>query len=86
MDRDFDGYLTFEEFIGEESQIEKLFKNMDKDGDGVVTKEVGTLCFHWLNRGQVSLVVAMSVCVLKVKCWMISFQALIDQSTTPWYP
>ena len=43
MDRDFDGYLTFEEFIGEESQIEKLFKNMDKDGDGVVTKEVGTL-------------------------------------------
>ena len=42
MDRDFDGYLSFEEFIGEESQIEKLFKNMDKDGDGVVTKEVGT--------------------------------------------
>ena len=43
MDRDFDGYLSFEEFIGEESQIEKLFKNMDKDGDGVVTKEVGHL-------------------------------------------
>lgn len=27
--------------MGEESTIEKLFKNMDKNGDGVVTKEVG---------------------------------------------
>ena len=41
MDRDFDGRLTFEEFMGEESTIEKLFKNMDRNGDGVVTKQVG---------------------------------------------
>ena len=40
MDRDFDGSLTFEEFMGEESTIEKLFKNMDKDGDGLLTKQV----------------------------------------------
>ena len=40
MDRDFDGRLTFEEFMGEESTIEKLFKNMDKNGDGYVTKQV----------------------------------------------
>ena len=40
MDRDFDGRLSFEEFMGEESQIEKLFKNMDKNGDGLVSKEV----------------------------------------------
>ena len=40
MDRDFDGRLSFEEFMGEESNIEKLFKNMDKNGDGVVTKQV----------------------------------------------
>jgi len=39
MDRDYDGRLTFEEFMGEESTIEKLFKNMDKNGDGVATKE-----------------------------------------------
>merc|ERR1712203_165083 len=39
MDRDYDGRLSFEEFMGEESNIEKLFKNMDKNGDGVVTKE-----------------------------------------------
>ena len=43
MDRDFDGRLTFEEFMGEESTIEKLFKNMDKNGDGVVTKQVGKI-------------------------------------------
>ena len=40
MDRDFDGRLSFEEFMGEESPIEKLFKNMDKNGDGYVTKQV----------------------------------------------
>ena len=42
MDRDFDGRLSFEEFMGEECQIEKLFKNMDKDGDGLITKEVNS--------------------------------------------
>ena len=41
MDRDFDGRLTFDEFIREEFTIEKLFKNMDKTGDGFVTKQVG---------------------------------------------
>ena len=40
MDRDYDGRLSFEEFMGEESPIEKLFKNMDKNGDGLVTKQV----------------------------------------------
>ena len=40
MDRDFDGRLSFEEFMGEECLMEKLFKNMDKNGDGFVTKEV----------------------------------------------
>ena len=40
MDRDYDGRLSFEEFMGEASPIEKLFKNMDKNGDGFVTKKV----------------------------------------------
>ena len=42
MDRDFDGRLTLEEFMGEESPIEKLFRLMDKNGDGFVTKKVDT--------------------------------------------
>ena len=32
--------LSFEEFMGEESRAERLFKLMDKDGDGFVTKTV----------------------------------------------
>ena len=41
MDRDFDGKLSFEEFMGEETPLERLFRSMDVDGDGTVTKEVG---------------------------------------------
>ena len=40
MDRDFDGKLSFEEFMGEETPMERLFRSMDKDGDGTVSKEV----------------------------------------------
>ena len=32
--------LSFEEFMGESSKAERLFKLMDKDGDGFVTKSV----------------------------------------------
>ena len=39
-DRDFDGRLSLEEFLGEETQIEKLFRLMDKNADGVITKKV----------------------------------------------
>ena len=45
MDRDYDGRLSFEEFIGEECTIEKLFKNMDKNNDGYVTKTVSIILF-----------------------------------------
>ena len=38
MDRDFDKRLSFEEFLGEESHIEKVFKSMDKNGDGLYQK------------------------------------------------
>ena len=50
MDRDFDGRLTLEEFMGEETPIEKLFKLMDKNRDGFITKKVQkrlfSLSFH----------------------------------------
>ena len=38
-DRDHDGFLSFEEFTGQETKIEMAFKAMDKDGDGHVSKE-----------------------------------------------
>ena len=43
MDRDYDGKLSFEEFMGEETPLERLFRSMDKDGDGSVTKEVESI-------------------------------------------
>jgi Ca2+-binding EF-hand superfamily protein len=47
MDRDFDGRLSFAEIMGEETPIEKLFKLMDKNGDGFVSKKVSCIdLFH----------------------------------------
>ena len=40
LDKNLDGKLSFEEFLGEENHIERIFKTMDKDNDGFVTKEV----------------------------------------------
>merc|ERR1711994_51130 len=55
MDRDFDGRLSFEEFMGEETTLERLFKNMDKNNDGVVSKqEFMTICTN-LSDDQVKL-------------------------------
>ena len=53
-DKDLDGRLSFEEFMGEASRAEKLFKLMDKDGDGYVTKHVSVgICvdhfYSWMN-------------------------------------
>ena len=39
-DRDYDGRLSFGEFMDEETPLEKVFKAMDKDGDGTITKQV----------------------------------------------
>merc|ERR1719474_729667 len=50
---DVDGRLSFEEFMGEPSRAEKLFKLMDKDGDGYVTKsEFKEVCKN-LNKEQI---------------------------------
>ena len=42
-DRDFDEKLSFTEFLGEETYIEKLFKGYDKNHDGFITKKVSAL-------------------------------------------
>ena len=41
LDKDLDGKLSFSEFLGEESHIERIFRTMDKNNDGFVSKEVG---------------------------------------------
>ena len=46
-DKDLDGRLSFEEFMGEESRAERLFRLMDKDGDGYVTKHVSIVVISW---------------------------------------
>ena len=45
MDRDFDGQLSFAEMMGEETAVETLFKKMDLNGDGFVTKKVNYAFF-----------------------------------------
>ena len=47
-DRDYDGCLSFGEFMGEETPLEKVFKNMDKDGDGSITKQVWNELNPWV--------------------------------------
>lgn len=50
---DTDGRLSYEEFMGEESRAEKLFRLMDKDGDGFVTKnEFKEVCKN-LSKDQI---------------------------------
>jgi len=50
---DEDGRLSFEEFMGEQSRAERLFRLMDKDGDGYVTKsEFKEVCRN-LNKEQI---------------------------------
>ena len=49
LDKDLDGKLSFSEFLGEESHIERIFKTMDKNNDGFVSKEVGKASLYKLN-------------------------------------
>jgi len=50
---DVEGRLSYEQFMGEETRAEKLFKLMDKDGDGHVTKnEFKEVCKN-LSKEQI---------------------------------
>ena len=61
-DLDTDGRLSYEEFMGESSKAEKLFRLMDKDGDGYVTKNVRE---NWLfiTKYQ-SYILLKLICIL----------------------
>ena len=49
MDRDFEGKLSFEEVMGEETPPERLFQFVDKDGDGAVTCRKYKLLYFKVN-------------------------------------
>ena len=53
-DRDHDGYLSFEEFIGQETKIEIAFKAMDRDGDGYISKDEFIKVCKGLTKEQVN--------------------------------
>lgn len=40
LDKDFDGQLSWQEFIGEETTIERAFKLFDENNDGTISKAV----------------------------------------------
>ena len=40
LDKDFDGKLSWREFIGEETTTERAFKLFDENHDGKISKSV----------------------------------------------
>ena len=50
-DRNHDGYLSFEEFAGQETKMERAFKSMVEDGDGYITKAEFKLVCKNLTKG-----------------------------------
>ena len=40
LDKDNDGKLSWREFVGEETTIERTFKLFDENQDGTITKKV----------------------------------------------
>ena len=57
LDKNLDGKLSFEEFLGEENHIEKIFKTMDKDNDGFVSKQVLYFYTHKLLINSTFLII-----------------------------
>ena len=53
-DKDHDGFLSFEEFSGQETKMERAFKSMDKDGDGFITKAEFKLVCKNLTKGIIN--------------------------------
>ena len=54
-DIDIEGRLSYEQFMGEETRAEKLFKLMDKDGDGWISKNVSQKSIVFSNWVIISM-------------------------------
>ena len=56
LDKDFDGKLSWREFIGEETTTERAFKLFDENHDGKISKSV-------MNRAGSSELVRLLTCL-----------------------
>ena len=54
LDKDFDGKLSWKEFIGEETSIEIAFKLFDENKDGTISKGV---CYVPVNQFHQSFII-----------------------------
>ena len=70
-DKDRDGHLSFEEFSGQETKMERAFKSMDKDGDGFITKAEFKLVCKNLTKG---------IYCIFCNCLFTSFNVLVSIS------
>ena len=55
-DKDLDGYMSFEEFSGQETKMELAFKAMDIDGNGFISKDEFQRACKKLSPEQVEAV------------------------------
>ena len=80
MDRDFDGKLSFEEFMGEETSLERLFKSMDIDGDGSVTKEVWTRAgkYYYALFMEKELLCDYESSIIATVCFQVLYELVIN--------
>ena len=52
LDKNYDGQLSWQEFIGEETTIERAFKLFDENNDGTISKAVSEdnlYCQAWVK-------------------------------------
>ena len=49
LDKNFDGQLSWQEFIGEETTIERAFKLFDENNDGTISKAVSYFLSYNFN-------------------------------------
>ena len=52
--------------MGEETSLEKLFKSMDKDGDGTVTKEVQVIIFIFIVIIIIFIVIIIIIFIIVI--------------------
>ena len=84
LDKNLDGKLSFEEFLGEENHIEKIFKTMDKDNDGFVSKSVsyGLNISQYLFNYETAAMTSLEMCFFLSKNPIIVFNFWLVPKTT----